>query len=742
MDIVKRDQFIALWRKYFNDAELPVAFYYSKENNNATIVKKAMGHTCIIAQLGRVRKGESLCFLPESVGCGGGKFYLGFSKNMREGFEYFLSHGENTPRCERYKRTPEQVNAFLKTVHELPRKGDCLVFKRWDHLSEQDEPEAVFFFASADVISGLFTLAGFDSSKQEAVISPFGAGCTSIIYYPYRASTELAENGNKITSTLSVEQEQSRPGDSRHIGKYGFAFAKATVSGPDMLAKFTLNHAMAYVKFSISSQELSTYKLKSVSLYDKETKTPLSGVFTADLDTDELTYGTDVKPYATVSLTTPEMLAFAQDIYLTTYPADLSGKEVYIVITLENDQQTITIPILKEGKQLKANAVNTIAINNLKLSDNSCEWYEPVETRLLAGGWAYGESNCLLTNISTSGVSNTMSVKARGNFMEVEEPKYAKTILGCDLNVNHKMIAVNGSTTDISPIGSDYNITINTYKVSGGYDGGCGQVAIYGADQTTVIWSFIIWMTPTPAEHPYGNTGYVVLDRNLGTYMTCEGDNWKQNGVYFQWGRPTPVGWSGTVGTNIPTEATNVRFSIENPRALLYTNNVENTKSDWYLGAWTGARTDRKDDFWGNPNESSTYLNPSDGHKSIYDPCPKGYRVVSPRVLDEIEQKGEFVKQSATAVFKYCYDGTNYAYWPLAGCKWGSNGGNNGNNTGLDTAKGAACYWSNSSASSYGNDKDQGATSLYYKVSDKTWTHSSGRSHAFSVRCMKDAENR
>ena len=38
-----------------------------------------------------------------------------------------------------------------------------------------------------------------------------------LIYYPYRASTELAENGNKITSTLSVEQEQSRPGDSHHI---------------------------------------------------------------------------------------------------------------------------------------------------------------------------------------------------------------------------------------------------------------------------------------------------------------------------------------------------------------------------------------------------------------------------------------------------------------------------------------------------------------------------------------------
>lgn len=564
-----------------------------------------------------------------------------------------------------------------------------------------------------------------------------------LIYYPYRANTVLAESDNKITSSLAIEQEQGRPGDSHHIGKYGFAYAKATVSGPGKFAKFTLKHAMAYVKFSISSQELSTYKLKSVSLYDKDAKTPLSGTFTADLDTDELGFATaGTKPYATVSVTTPELLASAQEVYLTAFPADLTGKPVYIVVTLENDQQTVTIPILREGKVLKANAVNTIAINDLKLSDNSCEWYEPVETRLLVGGWAYGESNCVMTNTSTAGVDNVISVKARGKFMEVEEPKYAKTILNCDLGNGNKMVRVNGSATDLTPVNGDYTITVTGVQTYAGLPGGCGQVAIYGADQTTVIWSFIIWMTPTPAEHTYGNTGYVVQDRNLGTYMTGEGDNWKQNGVYFQWGRPIPIGWSGSVGTNMPTQATDVRFSIENPRTLLYTNGVDNTKSDWYLGAWTGARTDRKDDFWGNPNESNTYLNPSDGHKSIYDPCPKGYRVVSPRVLDEIEQKGEFVKQNATAVFKYCYDGTNYAYWPLAGCKWGSNGGNNGNNTGMDASKGAACYWSNSSASSYGNDKDQGATSLYYKVSGKTWTHSSGRSHAFSVRCMKDTENR
>ena len=566
-----------------------------------------------------------------------------------------------------------------------------------------------------------------------------------LIYYPYRANTVLAESDNKITSSLSVEQEQSRPGDSHHIGKYGFAYAKATVSGPGKFAKFTLKHAMAYVKFSVSSQELSTYKLKSVSIYDKDAKTPLSGTFTADLDTDELGFATaGTKPYATVSVTTPELLASAQEVYLTTFPADLTGKPVYIVVTLENDQQTVTIPILREGKVLKANAVNTIAINDLKLSDNSCEWYEPVETRLLVGGWAYGESNCVMTNTSTAGVDNVISVKARGKFMEVEEPKYAKTILNCDLGNGNKMVRVNGSATDLIPVNGDYTITVTGVQTYSGLPGGCGQVAIYGEDQKTIIWSFIVWMTPTPEEHAYGSTGYVVQDRNLGTYMTGEGDNWKANGAYFQWGRPTPIGWSGSVGTNIPTEATDVRFSIENPRSLLYYNNVKNTHSDWYLGAWTGARTDRKDDFWGNSNETSTYLNPSDGHKSIYDPCPKGYRVVSPQVLEEIEKKAVFVKQKSIAVLKYCYNGTDYDYWPLAGCKWGSNGGNSGDNTGLKTnANGtAACYWSNSSASSYANDKDHGATCLYYKAVSGTWTYSTGRASAFSVRCMKDTENR
>ena len=104
---------------------------------------------------------------------------------MFPGFECFLSHngqGEG----ERYKQTPELAAEALAQLPVLPIKGENLIFKRWDKLEAEDTPEAVIFFASADVLSGLFTLACFDNADPDAVIAPFGAGCASIIYHPYR----------------------------------------------------------------------------------------------------------------------------------------------------------------------------------------------------------------------------------------------------------------------------------------------------------------------------------------------------------------------------------------------------------------------------------------------------------------------------------------------------------------------------------------------------------------------------
>jgi uncharacterized protein (DUF169 family) len=185
MKIETRDKFVELWERYFNRAELPITFQYSAHNNNILIPEEPAGHRCVIAQLIKARKGESLCFTDHTVTCIGGKRYLMFSDSMPQGFECYISHYPDG-RGERYKLFPGQVAAFWDNLPKLPTRGEHLIFKRWDKLDETDDPDAVIFFATPDVLAGLFTLTCFDSKEEDAVIAPFGAGCTNIVYYPYR----------------------------------------------------------------------------------------------------------------------------------------------------------------------------------------------------------------------------------------------------------------------------------------------------------------------------------------------------------------------------------------------------------------------------------------------------------------------------------------------------------------------------------------------------------------------------
>jgi uncharacterized protein (DUF169 family) len=180
-----RDKFVSLWGKYFGKAELPITFYYSREYRGAEKVTKSRGRSCLICELAKVRNGRSLAYDADSVTCAGAKRYLGFTNQMRPGFEYFLSCGNETMEGERYIRTPEMVKVFMKNQHDLAKKDENIIFKRWDKLEEQDKPEVVIFFANPDVLSGLFTLANFNQTDPNGTFTPFGAGCGTIVHFPY-----------------------------------------------------------------------------------------------------------------------------------------------------------------------------------------------------------------------------------------------------------------------------------------------------------------------------------------------------------------------------------------------------------------------------------------------------------------------------------------------------------------------------------------------------------------------------
>ena len=195
-----KERFITLWKQFFNEAPLPITFYYTDNPVKAEAVKLGATPRCIIGALVLAQKGQNLAFSAESVGCPGGKRYLGFSETLMPNFEYFLSCGiPGKMEGERYKKTPEMVKEYMeKSVPVIKAPAKYIVFKRWDMLEAKDKPEAVIFFATPDVLSGLFTLAIFDETESDAVIAPFGSGCASIVEYPYiETKAARSESGHR-----------------------------------------------------------------------------------------------------------------------------------------------------------------------------------------------------------------------------------------------------------------------------------------------------------------------------------------------------------------------------------------------------------------------------------------------------------------------------------------------------------------------------------------------------------------
>jgi len=193
MDIKFKEDFIVLWKKFFGEAELPIAFYYTNEEGHAELLKPdtIAPSRCVIAALSLVRKGRALCFDAESIGCPGGQEYLGLSAPAHDTeylalYSHFISSGiPGKVEGERFLKTPEIAAEALKLMPSFKAPGRFIVFKRWDSLNESDEPDIVIFFACPDVLSGLHSLANFDETEPNVVFTPMASGCISIVLYPF-----------------------------------------------------------------------------------------------------------------------------------------------------------------------------------------------------------------------------------------------------------------------------------------------------------------------------------------------------------------------------------------------------------------------------------------------------------------------------------------------------------------------------------------------------------------------------
>lgn len=176
--------FIDNYRKAFGKkAELPIAFWYS--DTPLADTEKING--CFFKGLKTVRDGNPISLNAEVIGCGGGKFYTGFTE-MPERVPNFVSLKE------KYKKTPEMVVEFVEQLGVPLTNRKFLNFSRIDKVDTFDKMEGILFLATPDILSGLTTWAYFDNNSEDAVTSMFGSGCSAVVT---NAVVENSRNGKR-----------------------------------------------------------------------------------------------------------------------------------------------------------------------------------------------------------------------------------------------------------------------------------------------------------------------------------------------------------------------------------------------------------------------------------------------------------------------------------------------------------------------------------------------------------------
>ena len=152
-----------------------------------------------------------------------------------------------------------------------------------------------------------------------------------------------------------------------------------------------------------------------------------------------------------------------------------------------------------------------------------------------------------------------------------------------------------------------------------------GNAVIAAKDASDkILWSWHIWLTDQPAEHEYAHSAGTMMDRNLGATSATPGDVGAL-GLLYQWGRKDPFLGSSSTSSSTEAQSTppwpspverstlahDATYHVANPTTFITSNSTYNF--DWFISTGTNYYNDRWPDS-GSP-------------KSIYDPCPAGWRV-------------------------------------------------------------------------------------------------------------------
>lgn len=413
-----------------------------------------------------------------------------------------------------------------------------------------------------------------------------------------------------------------------------------------------------------------------------------------------------LQPNKTDLISTTDLQLYCNGIAETDKLADNSGIYDLTAAQVMNFYCTTgSVPANFEGGFIEISSDN---VHVVYIPIGSLDIFIPLDTE--------GTSNSYIADRGAASYSFTATIMGNGADGIIDEGKFedaSGNILTKAGGANIHPLSAKLLWQDTDELVEQVALVNGRVQVKMGRSRGNALIAVYdkanpNAEDAKVLWSWHLWCTPVPQiiEYTAPRTGheYTIMDRNVGATTSTLGLVTTQ-GLQYQFGRKDPFTTSLDYDEEVAVFLRNVRsdslphlFSYEEPLTIAQAIG----KPDVFIhrmnlsgGKW--CETSEMKYLWGNPEGQVEYF-PSLTVKTIYDPCPIGYKVppvdaliLKMKSYSQYEHGGiyyageegdntKLINMPAVHSAYYAY-GTSIAYWtssdfgkPNSTFEWGEFG--------------------------------------------------------------------